>query len=43
MVDFGHALSSEEHRPLDLVRNAVRPDQDGFFDLWERELRPQLS
>jgi hypothetical protein len=24
MVRFGYALSSEEHRPADLVRNAAR-------------------
>ena len=21
----------------------IGPDQDGFFELWERELRPQLT
>jgi coenzyme F420-dependent glucose-6-phosphate dehydrogenase len=27
---FGYALSSEEHRPLDLVRNAQRAEEAGF-------------
>ena len=30
MVAFGYALSSEEHRPLDLVRNARRAEEAGF-------------
>lgn len=30
MVDYGYALSSEEHTPLDLVRNGVRAEQAGF-------------
>ena len=29
-VRFGYALSSEEHRPLDLVRNARRAEEVGF-------------
>ena len=29
-VRFGYALSSEEHRPLDLVRNAQRAEEVGF-------------
>jgi G6PDH family F420-dependent oxidoreductase len=27
---FGYTLSSEEHQPTDLVRNAVRAERDGF-------------
>ena len=30
MAEFGYALSSEEHRPLDLVRNARRAEEAGF-------------
>jgi coenzyme F420-dependent glucose-6-phosphate dehydrogenase len=30
MTDFGYWLSSEEHGPLDLVRNAARAEQLGF-------------
>jgi coenzyme F420-dependent glucose-6-phosphate dehydrogenase len=30
MTDFGYWLSSEEHRPLDLVRNAARAEELGF-------------
>jgi len=30
MVRFGYALSSEEHRPADLVRNAAAAEQAGF-------------
>lgn len=29
-VELGYALSSEEHSPLDLVRNAVRAEELGF-------------
>ncbi|MDP9402748.1 MAG: TIGR03557 family F420-dependent LLM class oxidoreductase [Actinomycetota bacterium] len=29
-VELGYALSSEEHRPLDLVRYAVRAEEAGF-------------
>ncbi len=29
-IELGYALSSEEHRPLDLVRNAVRAEEAGF-------------
>ena len=29
-MEFGYALSSEEHRPLDLVDNAVRAEDAGF-------------
>jgi G6PDH family F420-dependent oxidoreductase len=29
-VELGYALSSEEHRPLDLVGNAVRAEEAGF-------------
>jgi coenzyme F420-dependent glucose-6-phosphate dehydrogenase len=30
MTEIGYALSSEEHRPQDLVRNAARAEQAGF-------------
>ncbi len=30
MTSFGYTLSSEEHSPRDLVRNAVRAEQAGF-------------
>ena len=30
MTAFGYALSSEEHRPTDLVRNAVTAEELGF-------------
>jgi coenzyme F420-dependent glucose-6-phosphate dehydrogenase len=30
MTEFGYALSSEEHRPSDLVRNAGRAEEAGF-------------
>ncbi|HET6650412.1 MAG TPA: LLM class F420-dependent oxidoreductase, partial [Candidatus Limnocylindria bacterium] len=30
MTRFGYALSSEEHRPADLVRNAAEAEQAGF-------------
>lgn len=30
MAEFGYALSSEEHPPLDLVRNARRAEEVGF-------------
>src|SRR5215203_1358366 len=30
MVELGYALSSEEHRPNDLVRNAVAAEEAGF-------------
>jgi len=30
LVEIGYALSSEEHRPLDLVRNAIRAEKVGF-------------
>ena len=30
MVRFGYALSSEEHRPSDLVRNATLAEEAGF-------------
>src|SRR4026207_657840 len=29
-MEPGYALSSEEHRPLDLVRNAARAEEAGF-------------
>jgi coenzyme F420-dependent glucose-6-phosphate dehydrogenase len=30
MIELGYALSSEEHRPSDLVRYARRADEAGF-------------
>ncbi len=30
MTEFGYTLSSEEHAPTDLVRNAVRAEAAGF-------------
>ena len=30
MTEIGYALSSEEHAPLDLVRNAKRAEEVGF-------------
>ena len=30
MVSFGYTLSSEEHPPTDLVRNAARAEEAGF-------------
>jgi coenzyme F420-dependent glucose-6-phosphate dehydrogenase len=30
MADFGYALSSEEHGPADLIRNARRAEETGF-------------
>lgn len=30
MVEFGYALSTEEHTPMDLVRNARRAEEVGF-------------
>src|SRR5438067_5408976 len=30
MTEFGFSLSSEEHRPIDLVRQAVRAEEAGF-------------
>jgi coenzyme F420-dependent glucose-6-phosphate dehydrogenase len=29
-VELGYAISSEEHRPLDLVQNAARAEEAGF-------------
>jgi hypothetical protein len=29
-MTLGYALSAEEHRPLDLVRNAARAEECGF-------------
>lgn len=30
MVSYGYTLSSEEHTPSDLVRNARRAEEHGF-------------
>jgi len=30
MVRFGYVLSSEEHRPADLIRNAARAEESGL-------------
>ena len=32
-MELGYALSSEEHCPLDLVRNAARPEEAGQDDV----------
>ena len=34
MPIFGYSMSSEEHRPLDLVRHAVRAEEVGFTTAW---------
>lgn len=44
-VEFGFALSSEEHLPSGLVRQAVAAEEAGFafIGVWPRELRPALA
>ena len=39
-MEFGYALSSEEHGPLDLVRNARAAEQAGFFGLVSDHFHP---
>lgn len=44
MTEFGYALSSEEHGPNDLVRNARRAEEAGFsFALISDHYHPWLS
>ena len=43
-MTLGYALSSEEHRPLDLVRNAARAEQSGFeFALISDHFHPWID
>ncbi|HXF98490.1 MAG TPA: TIGR03557 family F420-dependent LLM class oxidoreductase [Gaiellaceae bacterium] len=43
-MELGYALSSEEHRPLDLVRNAVRAEEAGFsFALVSDHFHPWID
>lgn len=43
-MTIGYALSSEEHRPLDLVRNAVRAEEVGFpFALVSDHFHPWID
>jgi G6PDH family F420-dependent oxidoreductase len=44
MTQFGYALSSEEHAPNDLVRNARRAEEAGFtFALVSDHFHPWIS
>ena len=44
MVRFGYALSSEEHRPADLVRNAAQAEESGFeFALISDHFHPWID
>ena len=44
MPDIGYALSSEEHGPNDLVRNAQRAEESGFrFALISDHYHPWVS
>jgi G6PDH family F420-dependent oxidoreductase len=43
-MELGYALSSEEHRPLDLVRNARRAEEHGFtFALVSDHFHPWID
>ena len=43
-MDIGYAISSEEHRPLDLVENARRAEQAGFeFALVSDHFHPWID
>ena len=43
-MELGYAISSEEHRPLDLVRNAVRAEEAGFgFALVSDHFHPWID
>ena len=43
-MELGYALSSEEHRPLDLVRNAARAEEAGFgFALISDHFHPWID
>src|SRR5215212_1860814 len=44
MTEIGYALSSEEHRPLDLVRNAQMAEEAGFsFALISDHFHPWID
>ncbi len=44
MVRFGYALSSEEHRPADLIRNAARAEESGLeFALISDHYHPWIN
>jgi hypothetical protein len=43
MPEIGYFLSSEEHGPAALVRQAQQAEQAGFFDFYRRELAPRLA
>ena len=44
MTEFGYWLSSEEHRPLDLVRHARRAEEQGFsFAMISDHFHPWLE
>ena len=43
-MEIGYALSSEEHAPLDLVRNATRAEEAGFaFSLISDHYHPWID
>jgi alkanesulfonate monooxygenase SsuD/methylene tetrahydromethanopterin reductase-like flavin-dependent oxidoreductase (luciferase family) len=43
-MEIGYALSSEEHRPLDLVRHARRAEESGFpFALISDRFHPWID
>ncbi len=43
-MELGYAISSEEHRPLDLVRNAARAEEVGFtFALVSDHFHPWID
>ena len=43
-MELGYAISSEEHRPLDLVRNAVLSEEAGFsFALVSDHFHPWID
>lgn len=39
-IELGYALSSEEHNPNDLVRNARRAEQAGFTHIYIHQIGP---
>ena len=44
MAEIGYSLSSEEHRPLDLVRSAQRAEETGFtFALISDHFHPWIG
>ena len=43
-MELGYALSSEEHAPVDLVRNAIRAERAGFeFSLISDHYHPWID